>query len=472
MDNDGNIDLLLSYWFVDQAGGSPFGSQPQLLKGNGDGTFTAVTQAAGLETDNSGSTRSLLDGNGPRASFGALACDLNGDGYPELLISAYGGESNMLYVNDGTGKFSRYVQDAGLFLGGVDGDQDIDYHDNNYYLCYCTLHAASSYCAGAARPAVECPSPADAYWQEGVSDAPAELNGNNFSAACRSMSNAALPDIFQGTIRHWWAGQSTDPSTLIVNATQPGGPIDMRRVDGGPVSAGGNGVTYPHIDPQGWNEGIQQTTLVDMDNDGRPDILNGGSDYSYQYGHLFIQQADGTYADMAAAWGLVFPCMDQLEVADFDRDGDLDVVVRGSLYRNCSAPGWPALPGQDPGFKGYTTEEVHIFMNNASEHASWLEVRLRGDGQGTNTMGIGANVTLTANGQSQVQQLQAAHGILSETDDPGVLFFGLGNCGGVDQIKVRWPNQALQTDAWTDVPANHFIELRQGDSHVYGINLQ
>lgn len=87
-------------------------------------------------------------------------------------------------------------------------------------------------------------------------------------------------DLFQSTIRHWWAGNSTDPSTLLVNQTQNGGTIRLARQD-----ASKNGVTFPHLDPLGWNEGIQQVSLVDMNNDGRhgrPDILTGGSDYAYQ----------------------------------------------------------------------------------------------------------------------------------------------------------------------------------------------
>jgi hypothetical protein len=298
------------------------------------------------------------------------------------------------------------------------------------------------------------------------------LNGNNFSAACRDMDGDGKADIFQGTIRHWWAGQSTDPSTLMINQTPAGGTISMQRIPG--IT---DGIVFPHIDPFGWNEGIQQVALVDMDNDGRPDILLGGSDYSYQYGHLFIQQPDGGYRDVAKDWGMRFPCMDGLTVADFDRDGDLDVITRGSLYRNCdrSNGGWPPLyyPDgglEDPGFAGYTSNEVHIFTNNAGEHSRWLEIRLVG-GPATNSMGIGASVTVTANGVAQVQQVIAQHGIGSESDDVGVLFYGLGDCTSVDRIEIAWPTAAQTHDVWTNVPTNHLVELHEGDPTIYGVNL-
>ena len=245
-------------------------------------------------------------------------------------------------------------------------------------------------------------------------------------------------------------------------------------------------MVFPHLDPFGWNEGIQQASLVDLNNDGRVDILLGGSDYAYQYGHLFIQQSDGTFEDLARQWGMFFPCMDGLTVADFDRDGDLDVIVRGSLYRDCgpvaqndrtgwTQPGWPALnagaAGTYPQFDGYTRPEVHIFTNDASTHSHWLEIRLRGNGTDTNTTGIGAKVSVTANGVTQVQQVLGGHGIGSESDDPGVLFFGLGDCAGVDRVEVTWPNRAHKVETWNNAPSGHLLELRQGDAALYGVNL-
>jgi len=456
IDNDGALDLLTTYWYKPNAS---IGSQQQLFHGNGDGTFSAITQAAGLQMNNTGSSQSILQGTSSRPSFGAMACDLDGDGYPEILVSSYGGESNLLYKNDGSGNYARIAK------GAFDGDTIVDYHDNEYFKCYCTAHASDAYCTGAAKPAIGCPQPVESYWQVGLSDSPAMANGNNFSAACRDIDGDGKPDLFQGTIRHWWAGNATDPSQILHNDTIPGGDVTLSRVD-----STTSGITYPHLDPLGWNEGIQQTSLVDMDNDGRVDILNGGSDYAYQYGHLFIQQTDGTFQDLAQQWGMIFPCMDGLAVADYDRDGDLDVVVRGSLFRDC-ATGWKPLAGKDPGFAGYKVPEVHIFTNDASEHASWLEVRLASTDGATNKMGIGAKVAVTVNGVTQVQEVQGSHGIGSESDDPGVLFFGLGACAAIEKIVVTWPNQAHTQDTWVNAPSNHFMELRQGDATLYGVNL-
>jgi hypothetical protein len=63
------------------------------------------------------------------------------------------------------------------------------------------------------------------------------------------------------------------------------------------------------------------------------------------------------------------------------------------------------------------------------------------------------------------------HGIGSESDDVGVLFFGLGACAGIDKIEVKWPNKAQTDGVWTDVPANHLIELHEGDPTAYAVIL-
>jgi hypothetical protein len=527
VDNDGNLDLFLTYWTPTENGDQAFvGSQAQLLKGAGDGTFALATPAGMMTNDAdvsltgagiNATIANIVAGTDPRPSFGVVACDLNGDGYPELLVSSYGGQSNMLYVNDGTGNYTRQLDGD----GGFDGDSTFDYHDNWYYDCYCVdpQYKNTPYCAGADLPPLCCQGYCDndssitcnwdpkdcgggacpdggtcvgiaanieafGGWSPGFSDRPAVLNGNNFGATCRDVNGDGVPDIWEGTIRHEWAGISTDESALLLNTTAQdggGGPITWNRMDAGSI-----GIVLPHWDfptrPQGWNEGIEQNDVADMDNDGYPDIIAPASDYAYQYLHIYKQLPNFQFQDMAFAWGLVVPCMSLDVVADFDRRGSLALLENEAGYNQCGicgpgqnsssqiCGGWPAS-GEAPAFDGgWANNALHVFSSNAGLSSNWLAIRLRA-GSGTNAMGLGARVTVTANGVSQMQDMLGGKVIASRSDDPGVLFFGLGGCAAVDTITVRWPNKSLNMDTWKNVPANKLIELHAGDQTIYSVNL-
>jgi hypothetical protein len=114
--------------------------------------------------------------------------------------------------------------------------------------------------------------------------------------------------------------------------------------------------------------------------------------------------------------------------ADFDGDGRLDLVVnnfnaRAYLYRNVSAP------------------------------RHWCELRL------TATKGhrdaIGALVRLTAGGRTQVRQVQAAGGYLSQSSN--ALHFGLGDATSIEKVEILWPGG--RTETRTDVPVDALTKI-------------
>ncbi|GMU62063.1 MAG: hypothetical protein AMXMBFR34_38260 [Myxococcaceae bacterium] len=437
VDRDGRIDLFVGY-FYEYYGRTYQGLQAQLFKGTGvGGAFTDATSAAGLATTRDG----FAAGTNHRPAYGVTACDLDDDGAPELLVSAYGRQQNLLYVNDGRGAFVEQGRASGFA-----GDEDVDFRDNAFFQCWCVQYPGSPKCAGVAPPQVSCPTPAGANWNDGVDDAPWRNNGNTFTTFCGDVDGDGKNDLYNAEIHHWWAGGASDSSELLKNVSTQGQARFTR-----PGNAA-TGLTWPHPTTD-WNEGGLMAAGGDLDNDGRLDLVVAASDYADQYGLVFQQQADGTFAEQGAAWGVHHPCASGLAVADFDRDGDLDVLVGSGTARDCSAT-WKA-------------NEVHLYENQGTAR-SWLLLRLRGDGTTTNRAAIGAKVTVKAGGRTVTREVSGGYGHFGMQSDL-VLHVGLGGCDGAEEVSVRWPDAAGTVQTYRNVPGSRFIELRQGDGALYRV---
>jgi hypothetical protein len=426
VDRNGKLDLFLGFWY-----GASSASPQQLFLGNGDGSFVDISQAAGVTTSAN-----------RRPAYGVTACDVNGDGLSELIVSGYGRSPEILYVNDGTQHFNDVAVAANAAY-----DDNQDYQDNEFFKCYCTLHAADADCQGVLNPSVVCPQPADAYWSPTFDTKPNRLGGNTFTTVCSDITGDGALDLYNAEIAHWWAGQSSDRSQLLVNRNDPAA-IVFDRI---PPDQNGMAWDHPTVD---WNEGGIMAAAADLDNDGREDVVVGASDYPDQFGLFFHQKPDGTFEEIGEAQGFHHPCVSGIAIADFDRDGDLDVVVGSGTARDCG--------------KIWATNEVHFYENDASALGHYLAIKLRGDGTTTNTTGIGARVVIDANGVKITKELGAGYGHMGMQNDTA-LFFGLGACAAVNSVEVTWPNQARTVERFENVTTDRLIELRQGDPAVYDV---
>lgn len=422
VDRNGKIDLFVGFF----ATSTP--SSQQLLLGAGDGTFTDASANAGMTI-----------AVNRRTAYGITSCDIDDDGAPELLVSAYARGPNMLYKSDAP----LHWVDQGVASGfAYDGNQT--YSDNEFFKCYCTLHAAAPDCSGVEAPLVQCPMPADGYWSPLSDTKPARLGGNTFSTVCSDIDGDGKLDLYNAEIAHWWAGQSSDKSELLQNRSDASG-IHFDR-----PGQEATGMTWPHPTTD-WNEGGLMAAAADLDNDGREDVLVAASDYPDQYGLYFHQKPDGTFEELGEARGFHHPCTSGMTVADFDRDGDLDIVVGSGTARDCSMI--------------WSSNEVHFYENDANQAGHFLAVKLVGNGTTTNRTGIGARVTVTADQTKLVRELGGGYGHMGMQNDT-VLFFGLGDCAIVHAVEVRWPDGSRTTERFENVVADRFIEIRQGDAVV------
>ena len=121
--------------------------------------------------------------------------------------------------------------------------------------------------------------------------------------------------------------------------------------------------------------------------------------------------------------------------ADFDNDGDLDLIVVNLDSR-------PTLLRNDGGNRG-----------------NWLQVQLRQPGH--NTQAIGARVTVLAGGRLHMREARAGASYLSQNDTR--LHFGLMT-EQVEQLTIRWPSG--EEEMFTEVPVIRLIEIRRGHGLV------
>lgn len=131
--------------------------------------------------------------------------------------------------------------------------------------------------------------------------------------------------------------------------------------------------------------------------------------------------------------------------ADFDNDGDLDIVINNN-----------------PGDSGRAElSRATLLRNNVGERRNWLAVELRGTE--SNRDAVGASVTLEAGGEKFTRLVSAGSGFASQQS--ARLYFGLGEKTVVDAMTVRWPNGRIQKfskDQNQTIAARHLIRITEG----------
>lgn len=431
-DRDGFVDLWITY-------GNGM-SQPvpdRLFRGDGRGGFIDVTTSVGLQTKDWISLNDINNALVHRNSWGATSCDVNSDGWPDLLASSYGRQHNSLYLGNG----SRFLDVA--ISSGVAKDLFDNWETNLNAQCYCKLVPDGSECAGVPAPPAyfPCVSVGNLRWNHTLDREPFRLGGNTFTTACADLDNDLDQDLVQFEIVHWDVGPSSDGTQILYNDGRSNPSFFRPGIDESGL----------HRDWKGaldWNAGDMTGAVFDFDNDTRKDLFIGSSDYPGTRAFLFHQKPDGTFQEVVWTLGIFHPRSHGVAVADFDRDGDLDVVV-GHGRARCSGDS-----------SCYPTEEVHYFTNSM-KNGNFLRIRLEG-GVGSNRAAIGARVYIEAGGQSQMQEVSGGYGHAGIQNEL-VQHFGLGKACVVDKIRVVWPDASSTEQVFGPVAANTEIVIRQGE---------
>jgi hypothetical protein len=514
-DGDGDPDLYV----VNQSGPLTLSQEEversparaRLFRNDGDGTFTGVTDEAGV----------AVRGWGMGAAWG----DYDGDADLDLFVTRYG--SNRLFRNEGEGRFADVSKETGVggqdgFWAGVswadfDRDGDLDAYVAGYVrytwdpdkvgqetrqfqaVVPYTLNP-SSYPAienlllrneggvftdvakaagvenakGRSLSASWCDFDGDGwpdlYVANDVSDN--AMYHNLGDGSFRDISHSAWVADYRGAmglgigdwdgdgdfdmfITHWLAqehGLYADESrSMKVTAEAP-----LRFVDQADLF----GVGQIGLDTIGWGTGF-----FDFDNDGRLDVYAvNGSTFQEEddptllvpmRSFLFWNAGDNGYFEVGERAGGPFAetfVGRGASPADYDGDGDLDVAVL--------VHGAP----------------LKLARNDGGNHRGWARIVLRSasgrgsSGNGTThrstTFATGARVTLTLGEAAQVREVGGQSSYLSQ-EPPGEAFFGTGDAERIDSLEVRWPSGRVQ--AFEDLPAKATIRIAEGnDAEVSG----
>lgn len=486
-DNDGNLDIFFTngadittlkkdspkYW-------------NRLYRNNGDGTFTDVTEKAGLK--------------GTGYDVGVAIGDYDNDGYQDIFVG--GVYRNTLYHNNGNGTFTDVTEKAGLAqppdrqygplwsVGAawvdVNNDGLLDLFVLNYLQWdvhkepTCSFEGKPDYC----HPKYYGPTPnqlflnkgngtfVDVSEQAGIRQHPGKAMG----VGVADYDHDGRPDLFVtndklfNSLFHNKGGLKFEEVAFETGVALPqhgnlisGMGVDFRDInnDGYPDIAlvALDAETFPiyQNDKKG---GFVETTgksgmsvfsnsmsgyspnIADFDNDGWKDIFVSRGDVQStamkerrridQANTVFRNTADGKWVPLTEEAGFTAQPPRRHRgsaYGDFNHDGRLDLVVTA-----LSAP-------------------AEIWINDSPGQNHWLELALQGTKSNRN--GIGARIRVTAGGLTQFNNVSTASGYASSSAGP--VHFGLGTAKIADEIEIRWPSGTVQ--ALKNVDADRIVPV-------------
>jgi hypothetical protein len=445
----------------------------RLYRQNKDGSFTDVTEQAGLA--------SAGDGN---YGMGVAVGDYDNDGFPDLYVTSYG--KNILYHNNGDGTFTDVTAKAGVAAGGWSVSAGFFDYDNDgkldlfvtRYMEWDTKRSKS--CGGDWRtycPPEEFPATTNILYRNNGDGTFTDVShksgiaakkGRALGVAFADYDGDGFTDIFVANDgMQQYLFHNNGDGTFTERGLEAGAALseDGRRLSG-------MGVVFQ-----------------DYDNDGRPDVIvtelprelysvyhNEGNG-TFSYGSLVTGL--GALSSGSSGWGV--------GLEDFDNDGWKDLFVaqghvldnveqidpslryleppmlavnhngrfervesgaspaagRGAAFGDLNNDGW-----QDVVMTALGASPQILFGRGGKQH--WLTITLRGTR--SNRDGFGARVQV--NGQTRFAT--SAGSYLSSSDKR--LHFGLGSADTA-KVEIAWPSGMRQV--LSDVHADQFLEVRE-----------
>lgn len=480
-DNDGWLDIyLLNGSTFAALEGKEAAPRAMLLHNNHDGTFTDVTDKAGVANE--------------RWGFGVAVADYDNDGWPDIYVSNFG--KNRLYHNNRDGTFTDVAEKAGVALCGWStgptwGDYDHDGLLDLFVPGYVKFDPEHPPIAG------QRPIPSGACQFRGVfvfcgplglpgeSDHLFHNNGDGTFTDVSVKAGVSDPNGAYGFASAFVDVDDDGWLDLVVANDSVPSFLYHNRHDG--TFEDQSYMSGFAVDGEGRPHASMGIAIGDYNRDGKVDLYVTA--FSDDYNVLYRNAGDGGFYDVSSEAGLVRPTIPFLGwgtgFLDFDNDGLLDIfTVNGHVYRRADEYDWGTTWAQRPqlfrNLDGAKFQEVppatgsgladvisgrgaafgdlfndghiDVVINNIDSTPTllrnvvknknhWISLKLIG-GPKSPRDAVGAKVFLTAGGVRQRADVVSGGSYGSSSDLR--VHFGLGTVTKVDKVEIHWPSGAKQ----------------------------
>ena len=464
-DNDGWMDVYFVNGGPTPATVPAVSAANQLFRNNRDGTFTEVTEKAGVGDTSYG--------------VGCAFADYDNDGYVDIYVTNLG--PNLLYHNNGDGTFTEIASKAGVadrLWGTSAAFADYD-QDGNLDLYVCNYLQFSF--AGHRRCYVQdVPIYCYPHSYEGAPNALYRNNGDGTFADITAIAGVREDPQYSKSLGVIWLDMDGDGDVdlYVANDTTANYLFENKgnatfedlslvsgtAFSGAGVPQAGMGIDATDLDGNGsfdifvtnfslqhnalyWNDGSGifsdrilesnlagpgflplafGTNFLDYDNDGLVDLFvaNGHvfdnaeminpSLQHAQANQLFRHLGQGRFLEISSQAGAYFSRKNVSRgsaAGDFNNDGKLDLLVTNK------------------------NDRADLLENRTASPHQWLKFKL--EGADCNRDAVGAKIALTAGAYRLTQEVRAGSSYLSQSDLR--LHFGLGDRTRIDTIQVSWP---------------------------------